>query len=319
MKEWEKFRKVLPVSLFYLKLENDMFGEMARMLWLRNSLRMLSKSSNSDAGRKDNLLLLRSRLSRLRSKPLKAPGFRFPIRQLAKSSSLTPVSKNPWSWTVWMGLFRRLVKLIHLKFWKEFFVITLMEFSFRINLSSFNFIFEKPSSMFSILLLDKSRVFSDFMLEMAIKGIFPRRLLARSSCDRTGTPFWKAIEWIFMMLLRLRSSLNNCFRFQNTPTLTLDNHQPEKLNEKMLQLREENIKTLSKKECFYCPVVSHLLPSGTDVRELPAKIRVLRELERLLRSNCSMSEMWLSTTNKELINYHSHTITDKSPIQCSVF
>ena len=86
----------------------------------------------------------------------------------------------------------------------------------------------------------------------------------------------------------------------------------------MLQLRD-NIKTLSKKECFYCPVVSHLLPSGTDVRELPAKIRVLRELERLLRSNCSMSEMWLSTTNKELINYRSHTITDKSPIQCSVF
>ena len=94
-----------------------------------------------------------------------------------------------------------------------------------------------------------------------------------------------------MMLLRLRSSLNNCFRFQNTPTLTLDNHQPEKLNEKMLQLRKENIKTLSKKEGFYCPVVSHLLPSGTDVSEFPAKIRVLRELERLLRSNCSMSEM----------------------------
>lgn len=205
-----------------------MFGEMARMLWLRDSLRMLSKSSNSDAGRKDNLLLLRSRLSRLLSKPLKAPGFRFPIRQLWKSSSLTLVSKNPWSWTVWMGLFRRLVKLIHLKFWKEFFVITLMEFSFRINLSSFNFIFEKLSSMFSILLLDKSRVFSDFMLEMAIKGIFPRRLLARSSCDRTGTPFWKAIEWIFMMLLRLRSSLNNCFRFQNTPTLTQDNHNRKK-------------------------------------------------------------------------------------------
>lgn len=43
--------------------------------------------------------------------------------------------------------------------------------------------------MFSILLLDKSSVFSDFMLEMAIKGIFPRRLLARSSCDSTGTPF----------------------------------------------------------------------------------------------------------------------------------
>ena len=205
-----------------------MFGEMARMLWLRDSLRMLSKSSNSDAGRKDNLLLLRSRLSRLLSKPLKAPGFRFPIRQLWKSSSLTLVSKNPWSWTVWMGLFRRLVKLIHLKFWKEFFVITLMEFSFRINLSSFNFIFEKLSSMFSILLLDKSRVFSDFMLEMAIKGIFPRRLLARSSCDRTGTPFWKAIEWIFMMLLRLRSRLNNCFRFQNTPTLTQDNHNRKK-------------------------------------------------------------------------------------------
>ena len=51
------------------------------------------------------------------------------------------------------------------------------------------------------------------------------------------------------------------------------------------------------------------------MRELPAKIRVLRELERLLRSNCSMSEMWLSTTNKELINYHTATITDKSPIQ----
>ena len=72
----------------------------------------------------------------------------------------------------------------------------------------------------------------------------------------------------------------------------------------MLQLKEENIK----KSVFFCPVVSHLLPSGTDVRELPAKIRVLRELERLLRSNCSMSEMWLSTTNKELINYRSHTI-----------
>ena len=68
-------------------------------------------------------------------------------------------------------------------------MITLMEFSFRINLSSFNFIFEKPSSIFSILLLDKSSVFSDFMLEMAIKGIFPRRLLARLSVDKTGTPF----------------------------------------------------------------------------------------------------------------------------------
>ena len=237
MKEWGKFRKSF-ASISYLKLENDMFGEMARMLWLRDSLRMLSKSSNSDAGRKDNLLLLRSRLSRLLSKPLKAPGFRFPIRQLWKSNSLTPVSRNPWSWTVWSGLLRRLVKLIHLKFWKEFFVITLMEFSFRINLSSFNFIFEKPSSMFSILLLDKSSVFSDFMLEMAIKGIFPRRLLARSSCDRTGTPFWKAIEWIFMMLLRLRSSLNNCFRFQNTPTSTLDNHNRRK------KLNKSNEKTL---------------------------------------------------------------------------
>ena len=210
-----------------------MFGEIARILLLRDSLRMVSKSSNKLWGRKDNLLLLRSRLSRLLSKPLKAPGFKFPIRQLWKSSSLMPVSKNPWSWTVWMGLFCRLVELIHLKFWKEFFVITLIAFSFKINLSSFNFIFVKLSSMFSILLLDKSSVFSDFMLEMAIKGIFPRRLLARSSCDSTGTPFWKAIEWIFMMLLRLRSSLNNCFRFQNTPSLQLltsGNNQQHNIN-----------------------------------------------------------------------------------------
>ena len=108
--------------------------------------------------------------------------------------------------------------------------------------------------MFSILLFEKSSVFSDFMLEMAIKGIFPRRLLARLRCDSTGTPFWKAIEWIFMMLFLLRSRLNNCFRFQKTP-------------------------------------------SGTEVMELPARISVSRELERLFRSNCSMSEIRLSETD----------------------
>lgn len=81
------------------------------------------------------------------------------------------------------------MELIHLKFWNEFLLITRMLFSWRFNLSSFNLIFEKLSSIFSILLLDKSSVFSVFMLEMAIKGIFPRRLLARLSVDKTGTPF----------------------------------------------------------------------------------------------------------------------------------
>ena len=54
----------------------------------------------------------------------------------------------------------------------------------------------------------------------------------------------------------------------------------------------EEIKELSEKKYFLgagCEVSG--LPSGTDVRELPAKISVLRELERLLRSNWSMSEM----------------------------
>ena len=144
--------------------------------------------------------------------------------------------------------------MIHLKFWKAFLETTLMLFSRRKSLSSFIFIFVKLSSMFSILLFEKSSVFSDFMLEMAIKGIFPRRLLARLRCDSTGTPFWKAIEWIFMMLFLLRSRLNNCFRFQKTP-------------------------------------------SGTEVSELPARISVSREVERLFRSNCSMSEIWLSETD----------------------
>ena len=36
---------------------------------------------------------------------------------------------------------------------------------------------------------------------------------------------------------------------------------------------------------------AQVLPSGTDVSELPARIRVSSELERLFRSNWSMSEM----------------------------
>ena len=194
-----------------------MLGERASILLPTESFLMISKSSNTLLGRNDNLLLLRSRLSRILSKPLKAPGLRLPMWQLWKSNSFTPVSRKAWSWIVLIGLFLRLVKLIHLKFWKESLLITLMLFSWRFNLSSFNLILEKLSSIISILLLDKSSVFSVFMLEMAIKGIFPRRLLARLSVDKSGTPFWKAIEWIFMMLLRLRSKLNNCFRFQNTP------------------------------------------------------------------------------------------------------
>ena len=192
---------------------------------------MISKSSNTLLGRNDNLLLLRSRLSRILSKPLKAPGLRLPMWQLWKSNSFTPVSRKAWSWIVLIGLFLRLVKLIHLKFWKEVLLITLMLFSWRFNLSSFNLILEKLSSIISILLLDKSSVFSVFMLEMAIKGIFPRRLLARLSVDKTGTPFWKAIEWIFMMLLRLRSKLNNCFRFQNTPRQELSSGSKQKEGE----------------------------------------------------------------------------------------
>ena len=71
-----------------------MLGEIVRILLLSVSFRMLSKSSSKFGGRRDNLLLLRSRLSRLRSKPLKAPGFKLEMRQLWKSNSLIPVSKN---------------------------------------------------------------------------------------------------------------------------------------------------------------------------------------------------------------------------------
>ena len=198
-----------------------MLGDTVIMLLLKESFLMLSKSSKRLVGRKLNLLLLRSRLSRLRSNPLRAPGPMFPILQLWRSSSLTPVSRKMWSWIVWSGLLRRLVWLIHLKFWKEVLVMIWMLFSSRLSLSSFSLILEKLSSIVSILLLDKSRFLSDFMLDMAIKGILPRRLCVRWSEARTGTPFWKAIEWIFMMLLRLRSSFTNCFRFQNTPSLEL--------------------------------------------------------------------------------------------------
>ena len=83
-----KFYLRFALFIFYLKLEKDMLGDTVSMLLLSVSFRIVSKSSNRLVGRKVNLLLLRSRLSRLLSKPLKAELFMgFPgMKRLTKNT-----------------------------------------------------------------------------------------------------------------------------------------------------------------------------------------------------------------------------------------
>ena len=86
--EYFQFYLRFAIFIFYLKLEKDMLGDTVSMLLLSVSFRIVSKSSNRLVGRKVNLLLLRSRLSRLLSKPLKAELFMgFPgMKRLTKNT-----------------------------------------------------------------------------------------------------------------------------------------------------------------------------------------------------------------------------------------